>query len=250
MSGVLLLFLLFALASSNFQSRVIKAIERPPNHFTQGLFFDSPNTLVESTGLYSESRIQRIKASNGRPVLTHKLMDTDFGEGCTMIGQKIYQLTWMEKKCFVYDKKFKLLETKQLMPQIREGWGATTDGTYLYVSEGSAVIYVIDPKKWKIVNKIAVHDGNGTEQNDINAMQYVNGYIFANVYMTDYIVKINANTGLIIKRYSLEGLHNKYDLPEGSRSGHVLNGIAYRKETNTFYITGKKWKFIFEVSLN
>jgi len=248
MVKVCVLALLLFLVTSKSQIEVLKAIKRSPNYFTQGFFFDSPNSLVESTGLYGESRIQRIDAETGEPIEIHRLKNTDFGEGCTMIDEKIYQLTWHERKCFIYDKNFNLLETKILMPEIYEGWGATTDNTYLYVSDGSAVIYKIDPKEWRVIRKIRVHDNK--EQSNINAMQYVDGYIFANVYMTDYIVKIEESTGLIVKRYNLKRLREKYNIANGNISGYVLNGIAYNKERETFYITGKKWKYIFEVTFS
>ena len=226
-------------------------IKRPAQYFTQGLFFDSPTTLIESSGLYRKSFIQRIDASTGETLLKTNLEDQYFGEGCTKFEDKIYQLTWKERKCFIYNTDLVLIETKDLMPNISEGWGATSDSNYLYFSDGTSYIYVINPKKWEIVRTITVHYPGGLKPTYINALQYVDGYIYANIYQSNIIIKINLETGLINAKYNLKDLDkiNEEAYTEfHDKRNDVLNGIAYNEQSKEFYVTGKRWNYIFKIT--
>ncbi len=254
MNPTLLVFIIVATAVTAHGYRILQEIKRKPVYFTQGLFFDSDTTLVESTGLYGESRIQRLDASTGEPTRTHKLDGSYFGEGCAMVDGRIYQLTWREGVCFVYDRDFRLLETRRVPSQVREGWGATTDGKFLYVSDGSQMIHVIDPESWTVSRQIEVHYEDGRKIYSINALQYVNGYIYANVYHTNSIVKVDSRDGTVSRIYDLRKLAERNEEGYGAGTHHdqgndVLNGIAYYPPRGTFYVTGKRWNFIFELRL-
>ena len=232
-----------------------RAIQRSPIHFTQGLFFDSPKTLIESTGLYGKSVIQRIDATNGETLSSYSLNSSYFGEGCAMLNNKIYQLTWREHKCFVYDTNLTLIEVKNIMPEITTGWGLTTDSKYLFVSDGSTRVFIIDPNKWVILRNFSVAYPNGRKVSSINELEYVDGYIYANVFTSNNILKFDSMTGIISKIYNMSDLAtiNKAGYNHTYRSyyhdyyNNVLNGIAYNKETGKFYVTGKRWNYIFEV---
>lgn len=246
------------LSRAKEEYKAVNSIRRPPIHFTQGLFFDSPTTLIESTGLYGSSRIQRINATNGEPLLAYDLNASYFAEGCAAVGDKIYQLTWKERKCFVYSPNLTLAEVKEIMPDISEGWGMSSDAQYLYVSEGSSKVFVIDPGNWTIVRNFSVEHFNGTEVTNINALQYVDGYIYANVFMTNKIVKFDSRIGIVTKTYDLTDLVNVNQAAYYTSPGQmyrfnpyndVLNGIAYNNQTGRFYITGKNWNYIFDVEL-
>jgi len=239
---------------------MLKTIQRLPIYFTQGLFFDSATTLIESTGLYGSSRIQRISAATGEPLLSRDLNASYFGEGCAMVNNKTYQLTWQERKCFVYDTNLTLIDIKEIMPEIKEGWGATSDSKYLYISEGSSNIHVVEPNEWIHIRSFKVERLNGDEVSDINALQYVDGYIYANVFMSNEIIKFDARVGIVIKSYDMRNLarinqEGYSKLSPGLNFQYnpyndVLNGIAYNEATKKFYVTGKHWNYIFEVEFS
>ena len=250
---MLLLITLIVTIQCQEQYKIINRIQRAPEYFTQGLFFDSPDTLIESTGIYGESRLQRINAMTGQPIQVTQLESRYFGEGCVMIDSFIYQFTWKEGECLVYNKNLELLFTRSIMPEIKEGWGVTTDGKYLYVSDGSSSIHVIEPVEWELIRTFNVHLQDGKKLNRINELQYVDDEIYANVFGTNYILRLNATTGLVIKVYDMSKLYAENELAYGSqchdKMNDVLNGIAFNSYKGTFYLTGKRWHYIYEVIL-
>lgn len=173
-----------------------------------------------------------------------------FGEGITLFNNKIYQLTYQNHKVYVYDANTFKKEKEFEWPF--EGWGITHNDSSLIISTGGSNLYFVNPATFKIERTVGVLDNNGYIDS-INELEYVNGSIYANKYLTDLILKINPQTGIIEGKVDLTNLIKEsgasYD-PRSIDAGYVLNGIAYNKEKKSFYITGKRWPFIAEVKFN
>lgn len=224
--------------------------------FTEGLEWHD-NFLYEGTGdtggatYIGNSKLAKIDLKTGKDVKMVPLSKDYFGEGITIFNGKIYQLTYKEEKCFVYDfKSFKKVNEFTYQGQ---GWGMTNDGKYLIMNNGSNNLYFRDPLTFQIVKTVGVFDNNGPLGN-INEMEYLDGVIYANVYLTNYIVKIDPQTGKVIGKADFSYLLNKYapgELSENDiNNGAVLNGIAYDSIGKRFFITGKLWPKVFEVKFN
>lgn len=212
--------------------------------FTEGLFYYD-GELYESSGLYEKSFLSKnINLSTGKAENTYIFPDDIFAEGCTILNDKLYVLTYKENKTFLFDKDALDLQKEYEYNHNREGWGLTTDGTYLITSDGSSHIYFMD-EELNDVKSITVKL-NGNEISNINELEYINGYIWANVWQTNYIIIIDSNTGNVVKLLDFSNL-----LTEDNKTDkiNVLNGIAYNKQTNKIYITGKNWEKIFEFEL-
>jgi glutamine cyclotransferase len=166
---------------------------------------------------------------------------TYFGEGITILGDKLYQLTWQNQKCFVYDKK-----TMQVTGDFSyqgEGWGMCNDGKSIITSDGTEYLYFRNPKNFQIDHYIQVYDNIGPRTN-LNELEYIDGKIYANVYTTSTLVVIDPNTGKVLEEIDASELVTK-----GKNGGDVLNGIAYNRLNKKLYLTGKYWSLTFEVSL-
>jgi glutamine cyclotransferase len=165
-----------------------------------------------------------------------------FGEGITILGDKLYQLTWKSKKGYVYDlKSMELLS--EFDTSLEEGWGLTDDGNSLIMSDGTNMLYYMDPVTFEITRKQSVYNSEGPE-NLINEMEYVNGYIYANIYGQPVIAQIDAATGKTVAYIDCRGiLPPEYSTAEQD----VFNGIAYDPRRQTFFVTGKYWSKMFEV---
>lgn len=210
--------------------------------YTQGLQYVD-GVMWEGTGQYGSSRIQRIDLATGKADIFTELSDSDFGEGITLLGDKIYQLTWTSNKAYVYDinngRRVKIFRYSG------EGWGLTTDGKKLYMTDGSARLSTIDPENFQRTASVTVtHQGKPVQF--LNELEWIEGRIWANVYTTDYIVIINPETGIVEGVVDLEGL-----LPESEHtpSTDVLNGIAYDSENKRIFVTGKNWSKLFEIKI-
>lgn len=215
--------------------------------YTQGLIWEN-GYLIEGTGIAGESKLMKVNLKSGKSEgNVVKLPDDVFGEGVTILNGKIYQLTWQNRKVYVYDEKS--FEKIKEFNWEHEGWGLTTDGKDLIVSTGESNMYIVDPESFTIKKTVVVHDNNGPVGN-INELEYVNGFVFANIYLTDYIIKINLQTGEIVGKIDMTGLLEKFGQQVNKEQGLVLNGIAYDSVKHSFFITGKKWPLLFEVKLN
>ena len=217
--------------------------------YTQGLVWHN-NLLIEGTGLRGKSVLyqmdQQLKPF-GKKV---RLDVPNFGEGITVLNGKLYQLTWEEHKVFVYDaKSLKLINT---LNWPYEGWGLTHNDSSLIVSTGSSNLYFVDPNNFSIQKTLGVFNQYGY-QSMINELEYVDGKIFANIYGQNDIIVIDPNSGKIINRIDCSNLLAQANVqynPLNIDAGYVLNGIAYRKSTNTYFLTGKCWPVIVEVKMN
>ena len=222
--------------------KVIDVYPHDRNAFTQGLIFED-GVFIEGTGLYRRSSLRRVSIETGEILEYRELPPHLFGEGVTIYGNKIIQLTWRSNVGFIYDKdSFELLRE---FSYPTEGWGATCDGKYLIMSDGTANLYFLNPETFEERKRIEVHDNNGAVDR-LNELEYVNGEIYANVFQTNRIAKINPMTGTVVGWIDLTGILGIED-----RRGpvDVLNGIAYDAENNRLFVTGKLWPKLFEIEL-
>lgn len=232
-------------ASDKVQSfiyRVVNAYPHDSKAFTQGLVIED-GVMYEGTGLYGGSSVRRVDLATGKVFQQYMLPPQFFGEGITVFGDKIIQLTWKSGVAFVYDKDgFELL---RLFICPVEGWGITHDGQYLIISDGTATLYFIDPETFKVKRRVRVVDGKGGVTN-LNELEYVEGKVFANIWQSDRIAIIDPATGRVDGWIDLSGLPGK----EGeSEQIDVLNGIAYDKQTRSLFVTGKLWPRLFQIEL-
>lgn len=228
------------LPEGNFKVVVKNKWYHDPNAYTQGLVYHN-GYLYESTGNYGASSLRKIELETGKILKMHKLSHFHFAEGIAIFNNKIYQLTWQNRICFVYDlETFNLINT---FSYDGEGWGLTNDKNFLIMSNGSHQISFINPENFKIVRIINVTEDSKKVDN-LNELEYINGEIFANVFMTNDIVRINPENGNIVGRIDLTPLY-KY-LPTNTKA-EVLNGIAYDPDNDRYFVTGKYWDYVFEI---
>lgn len=236
---------IMVLSKSVPESYGYKVINKYPHDvhaYTQGLVYEN-GYMYEGTGQYGESELRLVDYKQNKVIQSQKLDKSIFGEGITILGNKIYQLSWQNKKCLVYDKStFKLL-TEFSYPT--EGWGLTTDGTDLILSDGTPIIYFYDPQTFALKRKIVVVD-NVTAIGVLNELEFINGEIWANVYQTNLILRINPKTGQVNSKIDLIGLLTDKELGE---KVDVLNGIAYDAANDKIFVTGKLWPWLFEIDL-
>jgi glutamine cyclotransferase len=224
----------------NYTYSVVNTYRHDPNAFTEGLVYDG--ALYESTGLVGESSLRKVDLKTGAVLQTVSLGDNYFGEGITIYGDNVYQLTWESQKCFVYNKTFFNLTGE--FSYAGEGWGLTHDDTRLIMSNGSAVLTFLDPVSFQVVGTLRVHDGDSPVEN-LNELEYIKGDIYANVWHQDKIAIINVQTGQVKGWINLAGLYQ----PSDSDPENVLNGIAYDASNNRLFVTGKRWSQLFEITI-
>lgn len=212
--------------------------------FTQGLEFYK-DTLYEGTGQYGLSSLRKIDFRTGEVLKEIKMDKQYFGEGITIMDDRIYQLTWREGKGFVYNSdNFELIKSFDY-DQSEEGWGLCNDGEVLYKSDGTSKIWRLDPETLEEIDFIQPVT-NASLANRVNEMEFINGKIYANTWQKEGVLIINPETGVVEALIDFRGLKEKLDNPE---KADVLNGIAFREKTGKLYITGKNWDKLFEVEL-
>jgi len=223
-----------------------------PNSFTQGLEFYK-GKLYEGTGEFNQSRLRVLDVKNGKVEKEFKIPDASvFGEGITILNNKIYQLTWQNNKIYVYNLD-DISHPTDSLNWSREGWGATNDGTNIIISDGSAQLFFVQPdasgKKMK-PNKILTVMSNRGNVDSLNELELIDGYVYANRWYTNDIVKIDTSNGHVVGILNFNGLLQQYDRSAKVNDGAVLNGIAYDPSTKKIFITGKDWPKLFEIHLN
>lgn len=212
--------------------------------FTQGLEFYQ-DTLYESTGHYGLSSLRKVDYKSGEILKEIKLEREYFGEGLTVMNDKIYQLTWREGVGFVYDvHSFEKLKTFNY-DQSPEGWGLCNDGEVIYKSDGTDKIWLLDPETLEEMSYIEPVTNNSLA-NQVNELEFINGKIYANTWQKEGVLIIDPKTGAVEGLIDFRGLKDKLDQPE---KAEVFNGIAYHKETDKIYVTGKNWDKLFEVEI-
>ena len=221
---------------------VLATYPHDPTCYTQGLVI-TEGIFYESCGLYGQSSLRKVDPVSGAVQAETKLDATFFAEGLVLLNGKLYQLTWQENTGFVYDAN--TLELLQTFNYQTQGWGLTTDGSALILSDGTNTLYWMDPGTMQVMRQVNVsYQGQPVEY--LNELEYINGMIFANIYLTDTIVAVNPEDGSVISLIDLTGLR-----PEQNRTvqGEVLNGIAYDQLNDKLYLTGKNWPNLYEIRL-
>lgn len=214
------------------------------SYFTEGIEFYN-NTLIESTGLPGKSRLVQSDPATGKVLKMVTLDPKYFGEGVTVLHDTVYQLTWREHVVHVYSvKDFKKIKE---FPLNGEGWGLTNDGKFLIASDGSTNLYFYDPSTFKLDHTLSVTE-NGNSVINLNELEYVNGFIYANQWELDYILKINPANGNVVAKLDFSDQVKKVHAEDPH--AEVLNGLAYNPTTKKFYATGKNWPQIFELQFD
>ncbi len=225
-----------------YSYEIVKVYPHDRRAFTQGLVYED-GYLYESNGIKAESTLRKVQLGTGEPIQSFTLAPDIFAEGLTIMGDKIIQLSWQSYTGFVYDKKtFKLLAK---FSYATEGWGLTNDGKQLIMSDGTNRIFFLDPDSYSETGRIEVYDNKGPV-NELNELEYFENEIYANIYRTDKIARIDPKTGKVIAYINLSKLLPDKDY---QRDTDVLNGIAYDPVGKRLFVTGKKWPKLFEIKL-
>jgi glutamine cyclotransferase len=227
---------------TTYTYEIINTFPHDRKAFTQGLAFEN-GFLYEGTGLPGRSSLRKVELETGNVLQMHQLLTKFFGEGITISGDKIIQLTYQNNTGFVYNK-----DTFELLREFNyqtEGWGITHDGTHLIMSDGTPTLYFLDPETYERVSQIKVYNRN-TPLWGINELEYVEGQIYANVWPEERIAMIAPDTGRVTGWIEMKGLLSRQDYTEYV---DVFNGIAYDKNTRRLFVTGKFWPKLFEIKL-
>ncbi len=219
--------------------RVINTYPHDPNAFTQGLVVYN-GELFEGTGRNGASSLRRVALESGEVLQRRNLSTLYFGEGITILNDRVFQLTWQTQLGFVYDRATFELQKTFFLPG--EGWGITHDGTNLIVSDGTAQLRFLDPETQKELKRITVTE-DGLPLNRLNELEYIDGEVWANVWYTDFIVRIDPETGEVNSKLDLTGLHPTRGADD------VLNGIAWDEAARRLFVTGKLWSSLYEVEV-
>lgn len=221
-----------------------RTLPHDPEAYTQGLLIHG-GVFYESTGQYGESDVRQVDIATGQVLLIHTLGDEHFGEGLARVGNRLVQLTWKAGLAFVYDAE--TLAPVDTLEYEGEGWGLCHDGQSLFMSDGSATLQRRDPTTFELVERIRV-TRNGFSVRNLNELECVGDHIYANIYMENEIVRIDKVSG------EVNGVLDAFSLSVyGGRPpdvGAVFNGIAYDPAAGTFYVTGKLWSNMFEVTIS
>ncbi|MFO1008500.1 MAG: glutaminyl-peptide cyclotransferase [Planctomycetota bacterium] len=219
---------------------IVNTFAHDASSFTQGLVFDG-GRLIESQGQYGESSLRLVELESGKVLKRVPLEATYFAEGCAVLGGLVYQLTWREGVVFVYDaRELRPVGSFQLAG---EGWGITTDGTSLIVSDGTDVLRFLDPKTHAVTKKLSVRFA-GRALTQLNELEWIDGELWANVWHTESIVRIDPKTGEVTSTLDLRGL---LPMKERKDAESVLNGIAWDPAKKRLFVTGKNWPKLFEI---
>ncbi|MCA1618689.1 MAG: glutaminyl-peptide cyclotransferase [Acidobacteria bacterium] len=221
---------------------VVGTFPHDPAAFTQGLVFHG-GALLESTGQYGESTLRRVELKTGKVLERVEVGEQFFAEGLALMNGKLYQLTWQNKRGFVYDPQ--TFEKTGEFAYEGEGWGLTHDGESLILSDGSDQLRFIDPNTFQVRRVISVND-RGRAVGQLNELEYVKGEIYANVWHLNRVARIDPKSGRVVGWVDLTGLLKP---GETSDPEAVLNGIAYDERGDRLFVTGKLWPKVFEVRL-
>ena len=224
--------------------RVIDVFPHDTAAFTEGLVYHN-GSLYESTGIYGNSSLRRVDLVTGKVLQIYNMSSQYFGEGIAIINNTVIQLTYQSHVGFVYN-----LETFGMLQNFSypdEGWGLTYDGSQLIASDGSSNLYFLNPQTFQRTGGIAVHDGANPIVN-LNSLDYINGSIFANVWLTNRIAVINPGSGQVTAWIDLTGIENLTGC-HCDLANDVLNGIAYDSQNNRLFVTGKDWPNLFEIQI-
>ncbi|MCA1623046.1 MAG: glutaminyl-peptide cyclotransferase [Acidobacteria bacterium] len=231
---------------------IVNTFKHDPKAFTQGLFFYN-GFLYEGTGQERKSSLRKVELESGKVLQQFDLPKESFGEGATILNGKIYQLTWREGRGFVYDA-----ETLKLLGDFKyqgEGWGLTSDGKNLFMTDSTHVIRVVDPETFQTIRTLVVFREDGKPLMQINELEFVKGEIWANVWHSEnpnilgkpnHIARIDPQSGKLLGWINLDGI-SPDDVKRSDEN--TLNGIAYDAQNDRIFVTGKNWKKLFEIKV-
>lgn len=223
--------------------RVITTYPHDPKAFTQGLLYRD-GALYESTGLYGQSSLRRVELETGKVLQQVQLPKRYFAEGLALVGDALVQLTWQEHTGIVYDRR--TFEQRRTFTYKTEGWGLDYDDKGgLVMSDGSDQLFFLDPKTFAVVRTLRVRDG-GRPVPNLNELEWIEGEIWANVWSTDRLVRIDPSSGAVTGWVNLDTLWPRAQRP---RSADVLNGIAYDRERRRIFVTGKNWPRLYHIAV-
>ncbi|KAI4347587.1 hypothetical protein L6164_008388 [Bauhinia variegata] len=223
---------------------VVNEFPHDPEAFTQGLLYVENDTLFESTGIYGRSSVRKVALQTGKVEHLHKMDNSFFGEGLTLLGERLFQVTWLQDTGFIYDRN-NLSQLGKFTNPMEDGWGLATDGKDLFGSDGSSTLYQIDPQTFEVISKQVV-TYNGQEVQFLNELEFVNGEVWANVYGVDCIARISPKDGKVLGWILLQNLRAEL-LTAGNQGIDVLNGIAWDGKQDRIFVTGKLWPKLFEI---
>jgi glutamine cyclotransferase len=223
--------------------RVVNVFPHDPAAWTQGLVY-ADGVFYVGTGLTGQSSLRKVEPATGAVLQQHNLEEQYFGEGIALFGDKIYQLTWKNNFGFIYDKDTFAELGRFAYPT--EGWGITHDGSQLIMSDGTPNLYFLDAQTLTETHRIAV-TYQGQPLGRLNELEYFDGAIWANVWYTDALVRIDPATGVVTGVVDLRGLLSA--APPSATPADILNGIAYDETTGRIFVTGKFWPAVFEIEL-
>ncbi|KAK4743595.1 hypothetical protein SAY87_009907 [Trapa incisa] len=230
-----------------YSIEVVNEFPHDPRAFTQGLLYAENDTLFESTGLNGQSSVRKVALRTGKVEVLHKMDSSYFGEGLTLLGDRLFQVTWLKKTSFIYDR-YNLSNFTEFNNQMQDGWGLATDGKTLFGSDGKSTLYQLDPQTLEVKGKEKVKY-DGYEVHNLNELEYVNGEVWANIWQSDCIARISYKDGNVVGWVLLPNLREGL-LKDGYHSIDVLNGIAWDDEKKRLFVTGKLWPKLYEIRIH
>lgn len=245
-----------------YQYEVVESYPHDPDAFTQGLQYDQEcktepgrtketctDILWESTGMYRQSTVRKVELATGRVLAKQALKHSDFAEGLTRLGDRLYQLTWLQPTVYSYHIN-DFSDVKRMSTQLKDGWGLTTNGNQLLVTDSSDTLFFLDPKTLKTKRNVTIQDA-GKKVKWVNEIEWVNGQVWGMVWQTDCLVHIDPESGRVVGWAVMEGLAQRAarEAPSNSNKMDVLNGVAWDDAKDRLFVTGKYWPRLFEVKL-
>ena len=228
-------------AVEELRVQVVRAYPHATDAFTQGLIWHD-GVMYESTGQHGQSSLRKVRLEDGKVLAQRNLKSTVFGEGLERVGNRLIQLTWRSGLAFVSD--LSSLEEQETLEYAGEGWGLCYDGTMLVMSDGSSTLELRDPESMALLDELSVSH-NGRPVPNLNELECVGSDVYANVWQRDEILRIDRESGRVTAVIDASGLLSRVE----ARSADVMNGIAYKPESESFLVTGKLWPHVFEVEL-
>ncbi|MCL7033968.1 hypothetical protein MKW94_019186, partial [Papaver nudicaule] len=211
---------------------VVNEFPHDPQAFTQGLLYGGDDFLYESTGLYKKSSVRKVAIKTGKVEILQRMANGHFGEGLTLLDDRLIQVIWLDQTGFIYDRH-NLSKIGKFTHGMKDGWGLATDGKVLFGTDGSSSLYHLDPKTFKVLRNDVVRY-KGYEVHNLNELEYVNGEVWANIWMSDCIARISQKDGNVLGWIILPELRKRL-LKAGNRRIDVLNGIAWDSEKNRLF---------------
>nr|XP_043616105.1 glutaminyl-peptide cyclotransferase-like [Erigeron canadensis] len=229
-----------------YSINVVNEFHHDPAAFTEGLLYAGNDTLFESTGLNGHSSVRKVNLQTAKIEALHEMDDTYFGEGLTLLGERLYQLTWLSNTGFIYDRH-NLSKFEMFSHHMKDSWGLATDGKVLFGSDGSSSLYQINPQTMEVIaEKVIKYKDH--EVYNLNELEYINNEVWANIWESDCIARILPTDGNVTGWILLQKLSK--GLMDAGYNIDVLNGIAWDADNTRIFVTGKLWPKLYEIKLH